>query len=93
VELTESALVSKQDYSGQTKVVQGTVRNTSDQPLDYVQANAQFLNSDAVVIGTFLSNTENLQPGQGWAFEVDYHSETNTPVSEVTDYHVFAETA
>lgn len=90
LDVTDSELVEQTEYGEQTKAVQGTIRNTSDSPLEYVEANAQFLDSDGVVVGSFISNTENLQAEQSWAFEVDYYSETETPVSAVADYNLFA---
>jgi len=92
LEIAESELVEKTEFGETTKMVQGVIRNTGNSPLDYVEANAQFLNSDDVVVSDFFSNTENLQPGNGWAFEVRYYSETDTPPSEVVDYHLFATT-
>lgn len=88
--VTESTLVEKTEFGETTKAVQGTIENTSDSALGYVEANAQFLDANGVIVGSFISNTENLQSDQSWAFEVDYFSETGTPVSEVVDYNLFA---
>jgi len=90
LEITESALVERTEFGEKTKAVQGTIRNASDSALEYVEANAQFLDGDGMVVGSFISTTENLQSDQSWAFEVDYFSETGTPVSDVVDYNLFA---
>lgn len=91
LEVVNSKLIEKTEFGETTKVIQGEIRNTTDSPLEYVEATGQFLVDD-IVVGSMISNTENLQPGQGWAFEVDYFSPTSTPPSEVSDYHLFATT-
>lgn len=90
LDVTDSELVEKTEFGETSKAVQGTIRNTGDSSLEYVEANAQFLDADGIIVGSFISNTENLQSDQSWAFEVDYFSETGTPVSEVVDYNLFA---
>lgn len=48
--------------------VQGTAVANKD--LGYAEIDAQFTDADGAVVGSFLTNTQNLKKGQTWKFKI-----------------------
>lgn len=63
-------------YNG-TAVVTGTIENTSERELSYVQANALFYDGSGDRIGTGVDTITHLQAKTSWEFMCVYYSATS----------------
>lgn len=71
LEILEHELVRENQGSRSEKVtVEGRAENTSDRQLSYVEVRARFYNEQGDQIETSLDNTNDLDAGQTWAFEI-----------------------
>ena len=65
--------------------VEGIVANNTGNTLDYVEVKAWFYDEDGTQIDDSLDNTENLEDGQQWAFDVIL---LQAEPEEVADYEI-----
>ena len=52
--------------------VEGTVENTGDESIDYVEVRVEFYDDEGVRIEDGIDNTEDLDGGEQWRFDVVY---------------------
>lgn len=63
----EGEITSSIEYD--TPKFNGTIKNNTDQELDYAEINITIYDKDGAQIGTALDNTNNLKAGGTWKFE------------------------
>ena len=83
LEITEHEFYEEDFQAG----VRGIVQNNTGETLDYVEVKAWFYDDEGVQIDDSLDNTENLQEGGEWRFEVMLLS---AEPGDVADYEVEA---
>ena len=66
--LRDHELVVKDDYRG--VVIEGTVENTGEERIEYVEVRARVYNTDGDQLGRYLDSTSDLAAGSTWSFDV-----------------------
>lgn len=65
--IQEDKLVEEDEFN---TYIEGIVENTTDEAKDYVEVQARVYDADGNQLDSYIDNTNNLQAGGTWAFEV-----------------------
>ncbi|NJE79432.1 FxLYD domain-containing protein [Thermococcus sp. GR4] len=57
--------------------IEGIAQNVGDKRLSYVEIRARFYDADDTIVGSFLANTLDFDPGQKWKFKIYYLGSEN----------------
>jgi hypothetical protein len=88
LEILEHELVRENAGSAsETVSVEGRAENVGDQQLSYVEVRARFYNEAGDQLDSSLDNTNDLDPGTTWAFEIQ-HFAIGEDAAEVADYDI-----
>ncbi|WP_049915277.1 FxLYD domain-containing protein [Natrialba taiwanensis] len=87
--ITEHEMTTTEtDYGTTELVVEGTVKNNTDELIDYVEVSVRAYNDDDQQIDTYMANTTELGGGKEWPFEVSLY---DVEESDVADYDIAIE--
>lgn len=82
--ITDHELVVEGEDGLEDVLITGVVANEGDERYDYVEVGARMYNSDGQQLDRYMTNTEDLDAGAEWAFEIGVYEDE----ADIDDYDI-----